>query len=162
MKYLIIIATTITFSTDSISQTLQNSLVSSGGDTFKNSNAQIEWTLGELATETYTNGVYLTQGFLQGSPVRLVGINEANVFPNQFSATIYPSPFLNSFRIRLQENIQDILSVKIYDQLGQSLLTVENIATDEEINLSGKAAGIYLVLIYTGTTLVETIKVRKL
>jgi hypothetical protein len=50
-------------------------VISSSGDYFEGSNASISWTLGEIATETFTNGsVVLTQGFQQPYTIMIHGI----------------------------------------------------------------------------------------
>ncbi|MEO0732717.1 MAG: T9SS type A sorting domain-containing protein [Bacteroidota bacterium] len=46
-------------------QVLTSEVISSGGETFKDNTGSIEWTLGELMTETF--GASLTQGFHQPS-----------------------------------------------------------------------------------------------
>lgn len=63
-------------------QYISSELISSGGDLFKSNNIQMEWTLGDLAIETYKNGSYVTQGFLQGSPTLVVGQKEVHFTNN--------------------------------------------------------------------------------
>ncbi len=58
-----------------MSQSVSPEVISSSGDYFEGSNASISWTLGEIATETYSNGsVILTQGFQQPYSVAIHGI----------------------------------------------------------------------------------------
>lgn len=47
-------------------QTTPLQLISSAGESFKNSNYQLDWSIGELVIETYSgNQNMLTQGFHQ-------------------------------------------------------------------------------------------------
>jgi hypothetical protein len=51
-------------------------VVASSGDHFEGTNASISWTLGEIATETYSNGnIILTQGFQQSFGIEIHGID---------------------------------------------------------------------------------------
>ncbi|MBN2174991.1 MAG: hypothetical protein JW731_12730 [Bacteroidales bacterium] len=59
-----------------ISQSVSPQVVSSAGDFFEGTNVSLSWTLGEIATETLSNGnVILTQGFQQPFSVILAGID---------------------------------------------------------------------------------------
>ena len=57
-------------------QSVSPDVISSSGDYFEGSNASLSWTLGEIATETLSNGsVTLTQGFQQPISVVIHGID---------------------------------------------------------------------------------------
>lgn len=57
-------------------QTLSPVVVASSGSYYEGTNASLSWTLGEIATETYSSGdVNLTQGFQQPIGVAVMGIN---------------------------------------------------------------------------------------
>jgi hypothetical protein len=57
-------------------QSLSPTVVASSGDYFTGTNASLSWTLGEIATETFTSGNYiLTQGFQQPFGISITGIN---------------------------------------------------------------------------------------
>lgn len=57
-------------------QTISPEVIASAGDYFENGNGSLSWTLGELATETYSNGnITLTQGFQQSYMINLSGID---------------------------------------------------------------------------------------
>ena len=59
--------------------------------------------------------------------------------------TIYPNPSNGKFNIK-SEN-EKIISIDIYNSIGDHLKTVNSI--DEEIDLSGFSKGIYLIKINT-------------
>ncbi len=57
-------------------QTIDSQVVSSSGDYFEGPNSSISWTLGEIATETLTDGNFiLTQGFQQPFGIVIHGID---------------------------------------------------------------------------------------
>jgi hypothetical protein len=75
-------------------QFLSSDVVVTSGDYFKNQTAQMEWTIGELAVETYKNNGYLTQGFIKGSSVLLTSVNNhesSNLSLSFFSIQIQPT-----------------------------------------------------------------------
>ncbi len=62
-----------------IAQELNPSVISSGGETFNASGYSLDFVIGEIVTESYTeHGVMLTQGFLQGKEEGL-SINEQTI-----------------------------------------------------------------------------------
>jgi hypothetical protein len=57
-------------------QSLSPVVIASAGNYYQGSNASLSWTLGEVATETYTSGnVILTQGFQQPISISITGLN---------------------------------------------------------------------------------------
>jgi len=59
-----------------LAQSVSPEVVSSAGDYYENANVSLSWTLGEIATETYTNGnIILTQGFQQPYGITIHGID---------------------------------------------------------------------------------------
>jgi len=76
MKKLISIAMMALAMNCLIAQTTSPEVVASSGGYYEGTSASLSWTLGELATETYTTGgVTLTQGFQQPIIVSVTGIN---------------------------------------------------------------------------------------
>lgn len=58
------------------SQSVSPEVISSAGDYYEGANVSLSWTLGEIATETYSNGnVILTQGFQQPFGITIHGID---------------------------------------------------------------------------------------
>jgi len=59
-----------------MAQSVSPEVISSAGDYYEGANASLSWTLGEIATETYSNGTnILTQGFQQPYGITLHGID---------------------------------------------------------------------------------------
>jgi len=76
MKKVIISLVTLLIPFIITAQSVSPEVISSSGDYYEGVNGSISWTLGEIATETYTAGnVILTQGFQQPITVAIAGIN---------------------------------------------------------------------------------------
>lgn len=59
-----------------LAQSVSPQVVSSAGDYYDNGNISLSWTLGEIATETFSNGnIMLTQGFQQPYGITIHGID---------------------------------------------------------------------------------------
>lgn len=59
-----------------IAQSTSPEVIASSGDYYESANASLSWTMGELATETYSSGVNtLTQGFQQPKGVTVKGVD---------------------------------------------------------------------------------------
>jgi hypothetical protein len=59
-----------------LGQTVSPEVVAAAGDYYESANASLSWTLGEVATETYTGtSATLTQGFQQAFSVQISGID---------------------------------------------------------------------------------------
>lgn len=144
-------------------QYISSELISSGGDLFKSSSFQMEWTIGDLATETYKNGNYVTQGFLQGSPTLVVGHNEARFTNNESNMLAYPNPFTNGFDLEiLNTKPTDNLTITVYDMLGKVVQRIENVNSKQYINLEQLASGVYLVGVQINNESIGNLKVNKL
>ena len=58
------------------SQSIERDVVAGSGDYFEGANASLSWTLGEIATETFSAGnIILTQGFQQPYGIMIHGID---------------------------------------------------------------------------------------
>lgn len=144
-------------------QYISSELISSGGDLFKSSSFQMEWTIGDLATETYKNGNYVTQGFLQGSPVLVVGQMEAHFTNNSSNILAYPNPFYNGFNLEiLHAKPNDNLTITVYDMLGKMVYKNNNADALQYINLEHLAASVYMVNVLINNETIGTVKVNKL
>jgi len=76
MKTKILILLFVISSTLCFAQSIHREVIASSGDHFVGANASISWTLGEIATETLTDGNYiLTQGFHQPYGIVIHGID---------------------------------------------------------------------------------------
>lgn len=76
MKILTMLLVFVLLSSLLKAQSVSPQAVASSGDYYQGTNASLSWTLGEIATETYSNGTtILTQGFQQPVSISITGIN---------------------------------------------------------------------------------------
>jgi hypothetical protein len=144
-------------------QYISSELVSSGGDLFKASGFQMEWTLGDLATETYQNGNYVTQGFLQGSPTLVVGQKDILLVNKVQNVIAYPNPFTSGFNLEiLNTKPTDNLTITVYDMLGKMVYKNNNADALQYINLEHLSASVYMVNVLINNEKIGTIKMNKL
>jgi len=62
--------------TVSFGQSVSPDVIATSGDYFQNANVSLSWTMGELITETFSNGnIALTQGFQQPLSITIHGID---------------------------------------------------------------------------------------
>ena len=99
------------------SQQVTPSVICSGGETFTTSSLTLDFTIGEIATETLSgNGVLLTQGFNQNIIPNL-GIEEEKV--NSDDITIYPNPVSDRLCLLFNGEKTKPVKVKINDLGGR-------------------------------------------
>lgn len=76
MKFISLLYVSVLIPVMMMAQSVSPEVVSASGDYFDNGNVSLSWTLGEIATETYSNGnVILTQGFQQPFGISIQGID---------------------------------------------------------------------------------------
>ncbi|MCK9401213.1 MAG: T9SS type A sorting domain-containing protein [Bacteroidales bacterium] len=128
-------------------QTIQNDVIASAGDTYILENTEISWTLGESSIESYQSGnISISQGFHQP-------IFKFFEIPEQenpvFQANIFPNPTCRFIQIELTgisetENFRLILS----DMMGKVLLSqLINPDSHDKIDLVEYSQGILLLKI---------------
>ena len=62
------------------------------------------------------------------------------------SVTIYPNPAENLINVDISATASGLISVSVYNMLGQKLSTVETLDNKASIDLAGLAAGSYLII----------------
>jgi len=130
------------------SQTLTPSVISSSGGFYSSSNASLSFTVAEMTmveTFTATNNI-LTQGFQQPEDFS-EGISEHQVFSGDFIA--YPNPTTGIFTLNFSGNNNSEASIKIYNLLGQVILTKtisQSIGNNSIVfDISNNSDGIYML-----------------
>ena len=97
-------------------QVTSPSVVSSSGDSYSNGNIIMDYTLGEIVIETFSNNAnILTQGFHQG----VLNVTTA-VINLDIKTKIYPNPTSNLLIIELEKNVNAELLV--YDINGKIVI----------------------------------------
>ena len=105
-------------------QVTSPSVVSSSGASYSNGGVIMDFTLGEIVVETYTNTTtILTQGFHQGDLKVRTQVENISI-----KTKIYPNPTTNFLIIELEQNVNAELLV--YDINGK--LVIKDKLNDEQ------------------------------
>lgn len=156
MKHIYLFMAIIFLPLLSQAQSLQQELLSSSSGSLKNDNFSINWTIGEIAVESYsTPDLILTQGLLQNriNPNVNTSINDSKT-----KFRISPNPFSSSLEIN--STIENSYSYEILDISGKQI-TIGLVSSKLiSINTSSIPKGIYLIRIITSQN--EIIYTQKL
>jgi hypothetical protein len=130
---------------NSIAQQLTPAVVSSGGETFTGNGLSLDFTVGEIMTESIsTTGLLLTQGFLQG-PDRNTGIEENLI--DEKDIVVYPNPAANQLYILYNDQDTRPVSADIKDLQGRLVLRTDGGINPLYLNLEKLTPGFYTVSI---------------
>jgi hypothetical protein len=140
-------------------QTTPLQLISSAGETFKNSNYQLDWSIGEILTETYAGNLnMITQGFHQG---KYIITSIETIGDLQFEITAFPNPATDFVQVKVGSEKFETFRFSVSDINGKVLQSGRFSENQQQINLAGKATGSYLLTILSGQTPVKTFKIIK-
>ena len=124
-------------------------VISSGGDSYTGSNAQIAWTLGEISVETYNNGSnIITQGFHQTN-LTVTKIEDDYTNNINASVNIYPNPTTETTTIELTNVDNANFIFELNDNKGKVILKKNFESEKEVINFNQLAPSIYYIRIYS-------------
>lgn len=147
MKRLILIG----FSLISLSvfcQSLSNKLIVTTGDSFKNNSIKLDWSMGEILTETYANSeIALTQGFHQETYLMSTENNEVSDI--NIEINVYPNPTTALVNLQTSGNTYQNLMYRLVDLQGKILLEKSFSASIETINLDNFSSNFYVIEILT-------------
>tara|TARA_B110000263_G_C14814808_1_gene288072 strand:+ start:34 stop:498 length:465 start_codon:yes stop_codon:yes gene_type:complete len=99
-----------------LGQVTSPSLISSSGDSYSNSNLNMDFSIGEVVIETHQNNEILTQGFHQGVLKIQTGVSELD-----FVTKVYPNPTTNIVIVELEKDISG--EILIYDINGKLMIS---------------------------------------
>ena len=130
---------------NSIAQQVTPAVVGSGGETFTGNGLSLDFTVGEIMTESIsTTGLLLTQGFLQG-PDRNTGIEENLI--EEKNIVVYPNPAVNRLYILYNDEETKPVSADIKDLQGRLVLRTDGGINPLYLNLEKLTPGFYTVSI---------------
>ena len=138
-------------------QSISQQVINFNGGFGANANNSITWSVGEMATQTFTTSSnILTEGFLQPDTSVTTYINP--IFANAGQISVYPNPVRDILNIRADNII--IEKAAMYDMLGKPVLELSNTKT---IPVATLAKGMYLLYVKddAGNT-VQIFKVTKI
>jgi len=116
------------------------SVVSSSGDSYSNGGVIMDYTLGEIVIETFSNSAnILTQGFHQGDLKITTAVVNLDI-----KTKIYPNPTTNFIIIELEKNVNAELLV--YDINGKIVIKDKlNEERQKQLDFSFLTQGNYLL-----------------
>lgn len=138
----LIISLLFTVSAISFGQNIDRDVVGAAGDHYQSNNASISWTLGEVASESYTNNTTtLNQGFQQGN-LFVTSIDEE--LDLDFIIKAYPNPVLDILIIETQDQDKEYQIIDLHGEvIKNGIITSEK----EEIDFAGLPSGVYFLSI---------------
>jgi hypothetical protein len=154
------------FASVTFSQSLGSlEVLSSSGGSFSKGNFQLDWTLGELETETFSSSEsILTQGFHQ-SDVDL-SVTQAEVHKAS-NITIFPNPVVDQILVvavdpYIISESRSGLTAKLVNVYGEVIQTEDIKEQNHSISLAQHAPGIYFLVVNQNNRLLKTFKVIKI
>ena len=141
-----------------INSTAQEVITPSAGY-FETPSMSLNWTIGEIAVETYINdNIMLTQGFNQANII-ITGITEE--FLSDISISFHPNPVKDFFTIKSESEQMTQLIAEVYDLAGTKLIS-ENINPGyTQINTEMIQISVYILKIYDNQHIIKSFKFIK-
>jgi len=154
-KLLLVVLTGICFLA---SLQAQQAVVSAGG-IGKSGNLTVNWSIGEVMTETYVNAsIKLTQG-VQQPQITVKQGETATPEMRALQISAYPNPAKDVVILSIAELGENQLTLKIFEPNGK-LLRIEQITENEtRISVADFATGMYLLQITDKKNNVQTFKI---
>jgi len=120
--------------------------VATAGNYYANSSASIDWTLGEIAIQTFENQqTILTQGFQQ-TLLSEIKTNIESVI-NAIEFSIYPNPASDFINIQQSNDCRTPYHLTLYSFLGNVVKTEKINQVNHRLDVSGLKQGVYLIRI---------------
>ena len=123
-----------------IAQQITPTVICSAGGSFVTSSQSIQFSLGEIAVETYQTGNnLLSEGFFQGSKNE-TGIKEGMATNGQI--VIYPNPSHGRITVNCKN---DPVKMTILDLRGRTLSQAQNPGKITTLNIENLQSGLYII-----------------
>lgn len=144
-------------------QRLSPEVLASAGGVNRTAALSLEWTLGEMLTETATTQTNIyTQGFHQ--PLLQVNV-ETELVGSRYSIEVAPNPVTSILTVRIDSQAEDVpLQLRLTNLQGQALFTAPARSRQEiqPIDMSSLPSGVYLLKVQTdGQRLLKSFKIVK-
>lgn len=158
MKKILILVIAISVKTLA-AQSVSPEVIATAGTSFNDGISQIDWTLGEPVTSTFTSGSeMLTQGFHQPN---LLTTSINNVETN-YSLLVYPNPSIDFIQLQFQ-NLKEAVTVDLLSSDGKLLQSkTSNTSSVLQMDMTKYTAGTYLLSVKDSQSKIKTYQVIKL
>jgi hypothetical protein len=141
-----------------MNSTAQEVLTPSAGY-FATSSMSLNWTIGEIAIETYTNDDFmLTQGFNQAS---IIITSNTEDFLTDITISFYPNPVKDIFTIKAETEYMTQLTAEVYDLAGTKLISENINPGNTQINTESLKTSEYILRIYDNLQVIKSFKFIK-
>jgi hypothetical protein len=142
------------------SQSLTPTVVGSTGASGTSASGNIDWTVGEIMTETFSGGNTITQGFHQPWTNMTTSVSNA---PLESAFDVYPNPVSDCLNIHFSGTGNPSCKFDLYDAQGRIVLSRSTEGfTSAVIPMANLDAGIYFLNIYdTGNNTRESFAISK-
>ncbi len=161
MKKILILFIIALLINSTIAQTISPQVISSAGDNYNNSTYQLDWSIGEVLTETYfKNQIFVSQGFQQGNFV-ISNISENKL--SNIEIIVFPNPTSNYVTIEITENdfVSNNLEFIITDINGKIIQTGKFTSQIYQIDFFEFSVGTYFINIVHNNQSIKLLKVIK-
>lgn len=147
MKQLVFLLTFLTIG--AIVNAQNQEVISSAGGYDTTNNVKVSWTVGEVVTETATDGNNtLTQGFHQTN-LTVTQVEEELIKNENYSLNIYPNPAVNNVTIEITADNFETLQYELNDNNGKLLLKSNFKTKLENIDFTNYQPSIYYLRVYS-------------
>jgi hypothetical protein len=150
MKKIVVLLVFSSVALTAQAQSLSSSVIGSAGEQAFSASGALEWTLGEIMTETYqeSNG-YFTQGFQQPATIKVTSLEEAE----EKNLWVYPNPTQGVLNIKTTENGDYLF--ELFDMQGQKVVSKNSVGVAgtrlHQIDLQEFRVAIYLLRVANST-----------
>ena len=141
-------------------QSLSPEVISPAGNCFVNGTKQIDWTLGQTATFTLSDGTHiLTQGFHQHN----LTVTTVDNFDSNYEFNIFPNPTADIIQIQSQKAHNENYTIELYTLEGKLLTSKSSDHnTLSQIDMENYDNGTYLLKIKNKDSALKTYQIVKL
>jgi hypothetical protein len=154
LKLLITISFTIGFNINLYSQ----QVIAPSGDTYKNSQNSISWTIGESVIETFSHtDIILTQGFHQ---TKITVTNISSTENLNFRITVYPNPASDILYVQYDDKSAEF-KYSLYNISGEIIKNGIIQDRNTPIDLQNINTGTFFLKIIDNTGITQTFKIIK-
>ncbi|MFN8279700.1 MAG: T9SS type A sorting domain-containing protein [Saprospiraceae bacterium] len=127
-------------------QKITPSVIASAGAVMKSNNVSLEWTMGEVITETRSSGnLIVTQGFHQAN----LGVPSSTYQSSIEGLQVYPNPVRDILNINNDSG--EALQMQLFGSNGELLMSSPLQKGYQELKLQSYIPGMYHLIIQKGS-----------
>ncbi len=158
-KNLLVLTVPFFTSSFAVSQSIETELIGTSGETFANESMIVDWSMGEIATETFQFENYLlSQGFQQG---RYEISSLVQGLETNFQVTVFPNPTSDYIKLKMKSASAFDIVAQIVNMQGKTLFLKESVKEEEIIDFSTSSIGSYILILRRGDAIVQSLKIVK-